>query len=90
MSKQPPPTRGAIKAIFIAMLAGAAIIAVMAMILPGYVGLDDDTALIMRVVFLAAAAISAGQAFWLKARLTKHLPPEERPEQRRTSTIQRR
>jgi len=40
----------------------------------------------MRIVLYAGAALGVGQAFWLKAKLTKHLPPEER---RTGGTIQR-
>jgi hypothetical protein len=40
----------------------------------------------MRIILYAAAALSVGQAFWLKAKLTKQLPPEER---KTGGTIQR-
>jgi hypothetical protein len=80
------PTRASIKALFIAMLIGSALIALLATFLPPYVGLDDWTTMMMRIVLYAAAALSVGQAFWLKAKLTKHLPPEER---KTGGTIQR-
>ena len=73
-----PPTRAAIRAIFIAMLIAAVLIALIATFLPSYVDLDDKTAMMMRIVFYVAAVLSVGQAFWVKAKLTKHLPPEER------------
>ena len=82
--KNQSPTRRSIKAIFIAMLMGSLLIALMATFLPAYVDVDDKTAMMMRIVFYAAAVLSVGQAFWVKAKLTKHLPPEERK-----STIQR-
>ena len=72
------PTRAAIKALFIAMLVGAALIALIATFLPPYVDLDDETTMILRIALYAAAVLSVGQAFWLKAKLTKQLPPEER------------
>ncbi len=80
------PTRASIKTVFMIMLIGAALIALIATFLPSIVGFDDETTTIMRVVLYAAAAVSAGQAFWLKAKLTKQLPPEER---RSGGTIQR-
>jgi drug/metabolite transporter (DMT)-like permease len=72
------PTRASIKVLFIAMLVGSVLIALIATFLPPYVDLDPETAMIMRIVLYAAAALSVGQAFWLKAKLTKQLPPEER------------
>ena len=80
------PTRASIKALFIAMLIGSILIALLATVLPPYVGLDDWTTMMMRIVLYAAAALSVGQAFWLKAKLTKQLPPEER---KTGGTIQR-
>lgn len=74
----PQATRASIKVLFIAMLAAAALIAVVATFLPSYVGLDDETAMMMRIVLYAGAALGVGQAFWLRAKLTKQLPPEER------------
>jgi predicted MFS family arabinose efflux permease len=73
-----PPTRTAIRAIFIAMLAGSVLIALIAMFLPSIVGFDDEMTTIMRVVLGAAAVVNVIQAFWLKAKLTRQLPPEER------------
>jgi FtsH-binding integral membrane protein len=85
------PTRASIKALFIAMLIGSVLMALIATFLPPYVGLDDETTMTMRIVLYAAAALSVGQAFWLKAKLTKHLPPEERNtgERKPGGTIQR-
>ena len=80
------PTRASIKTVFMIMLIGAALIALIATFLPSIVGFDDQTTTIMRVVLYAAAAVSVVQAFWLKAKLTKQLPPEER---RSGGTIQR-
>jgi hypothetical protein len=90
MSNQ-PPTRASIRALFIAMLIGAVLIALLATFLPPYVGLDDETTMMMRLVLYAAAALSVGQAFWLRAKLTKHLPPEDRNsgERKGGGTIQR-
>jgi hypothetical protein len=68
------------------MLVASALIALIATFLPPYVGLDDETTMMMRIVLYAGAALGVGQAFWLKAKLTKHLPPEER---RTGGTIQR-
>jgi hypothetical protein len=73
----PQTDRASIKKIFIVMLIGAALIAVIATFLPSYVDLDDETTMMMRIMFYAAAALGVGQAFWLKAKLTKQLPPEE-------------
>jgi hypothetical protein len=73
-----PTTRASIKTVFMIMLIGAALIAAIAAFLPSIVGFDDETTTIMRVALCAAAAVSVGQAFWLKAKLTKQLPPEER------------
>jgi hypothetical protein len=86
-----PPTRAAIRAIFIAMLVGSVLIALIATFLPSYVDFDDETALIMRIAFYAAAALNAGQAFWLRAKLTRQLPPEERnvAERKSGGTVQR-
>lgn len=78
MSSQQPATRNSIRALFIAMLAGSALIALIATFLPSYVGWHDETATIMRIVLYAAAVVNVVQAFWLKARLTRQLPPEER------------
>ena len=77
MSNQ-QPTRASIKVLFIAMLMGSVLVALIATLLPAYVGLDDETTLMMRVVLYGAAALNVGQAFWLKAKLTRQLPPEER------------
>lgn len=87
----PQTDRASIKRLFIVMLIGAALIAVIATFLPSYVELDDDTAMMMRIMFYAAAALGVGQAFWLKAKLTKQLPPEERGAERPKSggTVQR-
>ena len=85
------PTRSSIKAVFIIMLVGALLIALVATFLPALVGFDDEMTTIMRLVLLAAAALSVGQAFWLKARLTRQLPPEERSAAERKSggTVER-
>ncbi len=85
------PTRTSIRAVFIIMLVGALLIALVAAFLPALVGFDDETTTIMRLVLFAAAALSVGQAFWLKARLTKQLPPEARNTAERKSggTVQR-
>jgi hypothetical protein len=80
------PTRASIKIVFIIMLISAALIALIATFLPSIVGFEDQTTTIMRVVLYAAAAVSVGQAFWLKAKLTKQLPPDER---KSGGTIQR-
>ncbi len=80
------PTRASIKIVFIIMLISAALIALIATFLPSIVGFEDQTTTIMRVVHYAAAAVSLGQAFWLKAKLTKQLPPDER---KSGGTIQR-
>jgi hypothetical protein len=91
MSNNQQPTRASIKLIFIVMLIGSAFIALIATFLPPYVDFDEDTTLLMRIVFYAAAVVSVGQAFWLKAKLTKQLPPEERDARERNSggTVQR-
>jgi hypothetical protein len=84
------PTRASIRAVFIIMLIGALIIALVATFLPALVGFDDETTTIMRLVLLAAAALSVGQAFWLKARLTRQLPPEDgKTAERKSGTVQR-
>ena len=75
MSNQ-QPNRAGIKRLFIALLIGSVLIALIATFLPPYVGLDDETAMLMRIVLYAAAALNVGQAFWLRARLTRHQPPE--------------
>lgn len=87
----PQTDRASIKKLFIVMLIGAALIAVIPTLLPSYVDLDDETAMMMRIVFYAAAALGVGQAFWLKAKLTKQLPPEERnkAEPKSGGTVQR-
>ena len=86
-----PPTRAAIRAIFIAMLAGSVLIALIALFLPSIVGFDDEMTTIMRLVLGAASVVNAVQAFWLRAKLTRQLPPEERDAGQRKSggTIQR-
>ncbi len=73
------------------MLAGSVLIALIATFLPPYVELDPETAMIMRMVLYGAAALNVGQAFWLRAKLTRQLPPEERNTGDRKSggTIQR-
>ena len=90
MSNQ-QPTRASITTLFVAMLVGSALIALIATFVPPYVDLDPETALIMRIVLYGAAVLNVGQAFWLKAKLTKHLPPEERNTGERKSggTVQR-
>ena len=84
-------TRASIKVLFIAMLIGSVLIALIATFLPPYVGLDDETTMMMRMVLYGAAALSVGQAFWLRAKLTRQLPPEERNsgERKTGGTIQR-
>ena len=84
-------TRASITALFIAMLIGSVLVALFATFLPPYVGLDDETTMMVRIVLYGAAALGAGQAFWLKAKLTRQLPPQERtPVDRKTgSTVQR-
>ena len=72
------PTRASITALFVAMLLGSVLVALIATFLPPYVGLDPETTMIMRIALYAAAALNVGQAFWLKAKLTKQLPPEDR------------
>jgi hypothetical protein len=72
------PTRASITALFLALLTGSVLIALIATFLPPYVGLDDETTMIMRIALYAVAVLNVGQAFWLKAKLTKQLPPEER------------
>jgi O-antigen/teichoic acid export membrane protein len=79
-------TRAGIRTLFIAMLVGSVLIALIATFLPPYVDLDPETALIMRLVLYGAAALNVGQAFWLRAKLTRQLPPEER---KSGGTIQR-
>jgi hypothetical protein len=85
------PTRASIATLFMALLIGSVLIALIATFLPPYVGLDPETTLIMHIVLYAAAALNVGQAFWLKAKLTKQLPPEERNtgERKTGGTIQR-
>lgn len=84
-------TRASIKVLFIAMLIGSVLIALIATFLPPYVGLDDETTMMMRMVLYGAAALSVGQAFWLRAKLTRQLPPEERNsgERKTGGTVQR-
>jgi hypothetical protein len=86
-----PPSRAAIKALFIAMLIASVLIAAVATFLPPYVDLDSETTMILRIAFYAAAALNLGQAFWLKAKLTRQLPPLERNtgERKTGGTIQR-
>jgi uncharacterized membrane protein YedE/YeeE len=90
MSNQ-QPTRASIKVLFIAMLMGSVLFALIAAFVPPYVGLDDQTALIMRIVICAAAVLNVIQAFWLRAKLTRQLPPEERSAgpRKATGTVQR-
>jgi drug/metabolite transporter (DMT)-like permease len=71
-------TRQSITALFVAMLIGCVLIALMATFLPPYVDLDPDTTMLMRIVFYGAAALGVGQALWVKAKLIKHLSAEER------------
>ena len=80
------PTRASITALVIAMLIGSVLVALIATFLPPYVGLDPETTTLMRIALYAVAALNVGQAFWLRAKLTKQLPPEER---RTGGTIQR-
>lgn len=84
-------TRQSITVLFGAMLIGSVLIALIGTFAPPYIGLDPETAMMMRIVCYAGAAIGAGQAFWLKARLTKQLPPEERStgERKTGGTVQR-
>ena len=72
------PTRASITALFIAMLVGSVLIALIATFVPPYVDFDPETAMIMRIVLYGAAVLNVGQAFWLKAKLTRQLPPEDR------------
>lgn len=90
MSNQ-QPTRASITALFVAMLVGSVLIALIATFLPPYVDLDPETTMFMRIALYGVAALNVGQAFWLKAKLTKQLPPEERNTGERKSggTIQR-
>lgn len=78
------PTRASIKIVFMTMLIGSALIALIATFLPAYVDFDDETTMLMRIAFYAAAALGVGQAFWLKAKLTRQLPPPERTGERNT------
>lgn len=84
--KTQQPTRASIRALFIALLIGSVLIALIATFVPPYVGLDDETAMIMRIALYAVAVLNVGQAFWIKAKLTKQLPPEAR---KTSGTIQR-
>jgi hypothetical protein len=77
MSNQ-QPTRASITTLFTALLIGSVLIALIATFVPPYVELDPETAMIMRMVLYGAAALNVGQAFWLRAKLTRQLPPEER------------
>jgi len=77
MSNQ-QPTRASIMMLFIAMLTASVLFVLIATFMPPYVGLDDETTLIMRIAICAAAVLNVGQAFWLKVKLTKQLPSEER------------
>ena len=90
MSNQ-QPTRASITALFVAMLVGSILIALIGTFLPLYVDLDPETTMFMRIALYGVAALNVGQAFWLKAKLTKQLPPEERNTGERKSggTIQR-
>ncbi|HKP22556.1 MAG TPA: hypothetical protein VJV39_01740 [Dongiaceae bacterium] len=84
------PTRATIKMVFVILLLGSAVMALIGTFLPAMVDLDDETAGLMRIVFYGAAALSVGNAFWVKAKLTKQLPPEERSAERKSSgTVQR-
>jgi hypothetical protein len=85
------PTRATIKMVFVILLLGSAIIALIGTFLPSMVDLDDETTRLMRIVFYGAAALSVGNAFWVKAKLTKQLPPEERNagERKPGGTVQR-
>ena len=85
------PTRASIKVLFIAMLAASVFFLLFATFMPPYFGLDDETTMILRIAICAVAVLNVGQAFWLKARLTKQLPPEERNvgERKTGGTVQR-
>ena len=89
MNNNQPPTRTSITAIFIAMLAGSVLIALIAMFLPSIVGFDDEMTTIMRVVLGAAAVVNAVQAFWLRAKLTRQLPPEQRNAEERSAAARK-
>jgi len=89
--KNQPPTRATIRVLFIAMLIGSVLMVLIAAFLPPYVDFDPETTMIMRIVFGAAAVVNVGQAFWIKAKLTRQLPPEERNtgERKTGGTVQR-
>jgi hypothetical protein len=78
--KNQQPTRATIKTLFIAMLLGSVLIALIATFLPHYVDLDDETAMIMRIAFYAAAALLAkGQVDQAAAaRGTQHWGTQDR------------
>ena len=70
-------SRASITALFIALLIGSVLIALIATLLPLYVDFDQETAMILRIALYAAAVLNLGQAFWIKAKLTRQLPPEQ-------------
>lgn len=72
------PTRASITVLFVALLIGSLLMALIATVVPPYVGLDGETTAIMRIALYAVAALNVGQAFWIRAKLSRQLPPEER------------
>jgi len=84
-------TRQSITAVFGAMLVGSVLMALIGTFAPPYIGLDPDTTMMMRIVCYAGAVLGVGQAFWLKAKLTKQLPPDQSNggERKSGGTVQR-
>ena len=65
-----PPSNAA-TIVMVAILAGAAIVAVIGTFLPGWVGLTGGPAIAMQLVFYGIAAIDVAVGFWLRAKLKK-------------------
>lgn len=67
---QKPPS-GTATIVTAAILMGAVIIAVVGTFLPGFVGLTGLPAIVVQLVFYAAAAIDVAIALWLRARIRR-------------------
>ena len=80
MQQQQPNSRpqASVNILFAAMLVGAFLMAAIATFVPGFVGLDDETALVFRCVVYAAAVAEVVLAFWLRNRIMKATTPRAR------------
>ena len=54
-----------------AIISGAVIIAVIGTFLPDLIGMEGTSAIAIRLVFYAVAAIDVAIAFWLRGRINK-------------------